>query len=57
MITVLASVTIFLTLILLLVSLLLGAKSKLLRSGPVTINVNGEKDITTGSGSTLLGTL
>jgi Na+-transporting NADH:ubiquinone oxidoreductase subunit F len=57
MITVLASVTIFLTLILLLVSLLLGAKSKLLPSGPVTINVNGEKDITTGSGSTLLGTL
>jgi Na+-transporting NADH:ubiquinone oxidoreductase subunit F len=39
------------------VSLLLGAKSKLLPSGPVTINVNGEKDITTGSGSTLLGTL
>ncbi|WP_213521696.1 NADH:ubiquinone reductase (Na(+)-transporting) subunit F [Nonlabens sp.] len=57
MITVLASVAIFLTLILLLVSLLLGAKSKLLPSGPVTINVNGEKDITTGSGSTLLGTL
>ncbi|WP_298955587.1 NADH:ubiquinone reductase (Na(+)-transporting) subunit F [uncultured Nonlabens sp.] len=57
MITVLASVVIFLTLTLLLVSLLLGAKSKLLPSGPVTINVNGEKDITTGSGSTLLGTL
>jgi len=57
MITVLASVAIFLTLILLLVSLLLGAKSKLLPSGPVIINVNGEKDITTGSGSTLLGTL
>ncbi|MEO9952728.1 NADH:ubiquinone reductase (Na(+)-transporting) subunit F [Nonlabens sp.] len=57
MITILASVVIFLTLILLLVSLLLGAKSKLLPSGPVTINVNGEKDITTGSGGTLLGTL
>ncbi len=57
MITILASVVIFLTLVLLLVSLLLGAKSKLLPSGPVTINVNGEKDITTGSGSTLLGTL
>ncbi len=57
MITIFASVLIFLTLILLLVSLLLGAKSKLLPSGPVTINVNGEKDITTGSGSTLLGTL
>ncbi|MEN8815420.1 MAG: NADH:ubiquinone reductase (Na(+)-transporting) subunit F [Nonlabens sp.] len=57
MITILASIVIFLTLTLLLVSLLLGAKSKLLPSGPVTINVNGEKDITTGSGSTLLGTL
>jgi Na+-transporting NADH:ubiquinone oxidoreductase subunit F len=57
MITILASVVIFLTLVLLLVSLLLGAKAKLLPSGPVTINVNGEKDITTGSGSTLLGTL
>jgi len=57
MITILASVVIFLTLVLLLVSLLLGAKSKLLPSGPVTINVNGEKDITTGSGGTLLGTL
>ena len=56
-ITVLASVAIFLTLILLLVVLLLTAKSKLLPSGPVTINVNGEKDITTGSGGTLLGTL
>ncbi len=56
-ITILASVAIFLTLILLLVILLLTAKSKLLPSGPVTINVNGEKDITTGSGGTLLGTL
>ncbi|PRP68160.1 NADH:ubiquinone reductase (Na(+)-transporting) subunit F [Nonlabens agnitus] len=57
LLTILASVAIFLTLILLLVVLLLSAKSKLLPSGPVTINVNGEKDITTGSGGTLLGTL
>ncbi|SCY25902.1 Na+-transporting NADH:ubiquinone oxidoreductase subunit F [Nonlabens sp. Hel1_33_55] len=57
LLTILASVAIFLTLILLLVVLLLTAKSKLLPSGPVTINVNGEKDITTGSGGTLLGTL
>ncbi len=57
LITILASVAIFLTLILLLVLLLLTAKSKLLPSGPVTINVNGEKDIVTGSGGTLLGTL
>ncbi|AZQ42779.1 NADH:ubiquinone reductase (Na(+)-transporting) subunit F [Nonlabens ponticola] len=56
-ITILASAAIFLVLILLLVTLLLTAKSKLLPSGPVTINVNGEKDITTGSGGTLLGTL
>jgi Na+-transporting NADH:ubiquinone oxidoreductase subunit F len=55
--TILASIAIFLVLTLLLVSLLLGAKSKLLPSGPVTISVNGEKDITTGSGSTLLSTL
>ncbi len=57
LLTILVSVAIFLTLILLLVVLLLTAKSKLLPSGPVTINVNGEKDITTGSGGTLLGTL
>ncbi|WP_194850173.1 NADH:ubiquinone reductase (Na(+)-transporting) subunit F [Nonlabens antarcticus] len=57
LITILASVGIFLTLILLLVMLLLTAKSKLLPSGPVTIHVNGEKDIVTGSGGTLLGTL
>lgn len=56
-ITILSSVGIFLALILLLVALLLTAKSKLLPSGPVTINVNGEKDIVTGSGGTLLGTL
>jgi Na+-transporting NADH:ubiquinone oxidoreductase subunit F len=52
-----ASLAIFLVLVLLLVTVLLTAKSKLLPSGPVTINVNGEKDITTGSGGTLLGTL
>ncbi|MGB3591824.1 MAG: NADH:ubiquinone reductase (Na(+)-transporting) subunit F [Nonlabens sp.] len=55
--TISASLIIFLVLVLLLVTVLLTAKSKLLPSGPVTINVNGEKDITTGSGGTLLGTL
>jgi len=55
--TIVLSLVIFLVLVLLLVTVLLTAKSKLLPSGPVTINVNGEKDITTGSGGTLLGTL
>ncbi len=55
--TITASLVIFLVLVLLLVTVLLTAKSKLLPSGPVTINVNGEKDLTTGSGGTLLGTL
>ena len=54
---IIASVVVFLVLILLLVAILLGAKAKLVPSGPVTINVNGEKDIETGSGGTLLSTL
>jgi Na+-transporting NADH:ubiquinone oxidoreductase subunit F len=36
---------------------LLGAKAKLAPSGPVTININGEKDMDVGSGGTLLSTL
>jgi len=57
MTVILASVAVFLTLILLLVVILLTAKSKLLPSGPVKINVNGEEDLEVGSGSTLLNTL
>lgn len=57
MTVIIASVVVFLALILLLVSVLLGAKAKLIPSGPVTINVNGEKDIEVGSGGTLLSTL
>ncbi|MCF4102388.1 NADH:ubiquinone reductase (Na(+)-transporting) subunit F [Gillisia sp. M10.2A] len=57
MAVIIASVIVFLVLILLLVSILLGAKSKLVPSGPVTINVNGEKDLEVGSGGTLLSTL
>lgn len=57
MTVIIASVVVFLVLILLLVSILLGAKAKLAPSGPVTINVNNEKDIETGSGGTLLSTL
>lgn len=57
MTVIIASVVVFLVLILLLVSILLGAKAKLVPSGPVTINVNDEKDIEVGSGGTLLSTL
>ncbi|WP_081209549.1 NADH:ubiquinone reductase (Na(+)-transporting) subunit F [Salegentibacter sediminis] len=57
MTVVIASVVVFLVLILLLVSILLGAKAKLAPSGPVTININGEKDMEVGSGGTLLSTL
>ena len=54
---IIASVVVFLVLILLLVGILLGAKAKLVPSGPVNININGEKDLEVGSGGTLLSTL
>jgi Na+-transporting NADH:ubiquinone oxidoreductase subunit F len=54
---IISSVIVFLALILLLVVILLTAKAKLTPSGPVTINVNGERDMEVGSGSTLLTTL
>ncbi len=54
---IIASVVVFLVLILILVAVLLGAKAKLIPSGPVTININGEKDLEVGSGGTLLSTL
>lgn len=57
MTVIISSIVVFLTLILLLVVILLTAKSKLSPSGPVTINVNGERDMEVGSGSTLLSTL
>ncbi|AVR45548.1 NADH:ubiquinone reductase (Na(+)-transporting) subunit F [Christiangramia fulva] len=57
MIVIIASVVVFLALILLLVGILLSAKAKLVPSGPVTININNEKDIEVGSGGTLLSTL
>jgi Na+-transporting NADH:ubiquinone oxidoreductase subunit F len=58
MITVIiASVIVFMFLTLLLVGVLLGAKAKLIPSGPVKINVNEEKDMEVDSGSTLLSTL
>ncbi|AFU69446.1 Na(+)-translocating NADH-quinone reductase subunit F NqrF [Psychroflexus torquis ATCC 700755] len=57
MTVILSSVAVFLTLILLLVVILLSAKAKLSPSGPVKVNINGEKDLEVGSGSTLLNTL
>ncbi|HAC15922.1 MAG TPA: NADH:ubiquinone reductase (Na(+)-transporting) subunit F [Bacteroidetes bacterium] len=52
-----ASIIVFFLVIFLLVSILLFAKSKLSPSGPVTIRINGEKDLVVSSGSTLLSTL
>ena len=52
-----ASVIVFLLITLLLVSMLLGAKAKLLPSGPVSLLINGENNIEVSSGSTLLSTL
>lgn len=57
MTVIIAGVIVFLVLILVLVSILLYAKAKLVPSGPVSITVNGEKDIEVVSGGTLLSTL
>lgn len=57
LVTVIAGVVVFLIMILLLVSILLGAKSKLVHSGPVKININDEEDMEVSSGDTLLSTL
>ena len=55
--TIIAAIVVFLVIIFLLVALLLWAKAKLTTSGPVTIKINGEKEITVEAGSTLLTTL
>lgn len=55
--TILITVIAFMVLILLLVALLLFTKEKLAPSGPVTITINGEKQVQVASGSTLLSTL
>ena len=55
--TIIATVAAFLLLTLVLVALLLFVKQKLSPSGPVTITINGEKQIEVASGSTLLTTL
>ncbi len=56
--TILIAIAAFLVITLVLVALLLYAKAKLTSSGEVTIDINnGERVITTESGSTLLSTL
>ena len=40
-----ASVVVFLVVTFLLVGMLLGAKAKLLPSGPVSLMINGENDV------------
>jgi Na+-transporting NADH:ubiquinone oxidoreductase subunit F len=55
--TIIATVAAFLLITLVLVALLLFVKQKLSPSGPVTITINGEKEIEVASGSTLLTTL
>lgn len=55
--TIITTVVVFLVVITLLVALLLGVKAKLSPSGPVTIEINGEKTIEVESGATLLSTL
>ena len=54
---IIASLVVFLVLIFALVGILLGAKAKLVPSGPVTLKINGEKDVEVSSGGTLLSTL
>ena len=56
-VTVGAAVVVILIVVLLLVSLLLWAKAKLTSSGPVTLKINGEKEVEVSAGSTLLSTL
>lgn len=52
-----SAIVVSIVMIFLLVSVLLWAKAKLTTSGPVTINLNAEKDITVEAGSSLLTTL
>jgi Na+-transporting NADH:ubiquinone oxidoreductase subunit F len=54
---VVSSIVVFLSIILMLVILLLYAKKKLTPQGDVKITINGEKEIVTSPGSTLLSTL
>tara|TARA_B100000902_G_scaffold149672_1_gene146252 strand:+ start:18668 stop:19984 length:1317 start_codon:yes stop_codon:yes gene_type:complete len=55
--TIISSITVFLLVVLSLVSILLFAKSKLSPSGKVKITINGEKELIVDGGNTLLTTL
>lgn len=50
-------VAFFTAIVLVLVMIILAAKAKLVASGPVTITINGEKEITVPAGGKLLGAL
>ena len=54
---ILASICVFLVIILLLVAILLVAKRYLVVSGKVKITINGDKEVEVESGSSLLSTL
>ena len=55
--TIVTSAIVFLLITVILVGALLVAKAKLIPSGNVKIKVNGEKEIETPMGGTLLGAL
>ena len=55
--TIIASAVVFLIVTMILVGALLYAKAKLVPSGNVKLKVNGEKEIETPIGGTLLGAL
>lgn len=54
---IIASILTFAVVIFVLVGMLLGAKEKMLPSGPVNLVINDEKEINVSSGNTLLSTL
>lgn len=54
---ILSAIIVFLLITVLLVSLLLFAKAKLVSSGSVTLHINGENDVEVSAGSSLLSTL
>lgn len=56
-ITIILTIGVFLLVLLVLVAVLLYAKSKLMPSGKVKIEINGEKTIETDAGGTILSTL
>ena len=56
-ITIISSILVFLTVIIVLVSVLLFTKSKLAPSGKIKIMINGEKELVVDGGNTVLSTL